>query len=54
MALAADCVLAVGNYVFHRVQGAQPLVTPARFTFVLKQADGAWRVLHHHSSADPA
>lgn len=54
VALAADCVLAVGNYVFHRAQGAQPLVTPARFTFVLKQADGAWRVLHHHSSADPA
>lgn len=54
MTLAPDCVLVVGKYEFRRMQGAQPVVTPARFTFVLRQADGAWHVLHHHSSADPA
>jgi len=52
--LAEDCVLAVGTYVFHRTHGAQSVVTPARFTFVLRRGGGEWRILHHHSSADPA
>ncbi len=53
-ALASDCVLSVGTYTFTRKQDGRPLATPARYTFVLRQRDSAWRVLHHHSSAAPA
>ncbi len=52
--LAEDSVLAVGKYVFTQTREGQSVVVPARFTFVLRQTADGWRVLHHHSSADPA
>ena len=51
--LSADTVLSVGHYVFTREQDGQAVANPARFTFVLTCRDGAWRILHHHSSAQP-
>jgi uncharacterized protein (TIGR02246 family) len=51
--LSDDTVLSVGHYVFTREQDGQPVSNPARFTFVLTCRDGAWRILHHHSSAQP-
>jgi uncharacterized protein (TIGR02246 family) len=51
--LSDDTVLCVGHYEFRREQDGQVVTTPARFTFVLTCRDGAWRVLHHHSSAAP-
>ncbi len=51
--LSDDSMLAVGNYRFSRMQGGQEFVTPARFTFVVQRREGAWKVLHHHSSAEP-
>ena len=51
--LGADCVLAVGAYTFERMQDGRAIVSPARFTFVLVQESGGWRIKHHHSSADP-
>jgi uncharacterized protein (TIGR02246 family) len=51
--LSEDTVLCVGHYEFRREQDGQAVTTPARFTFVLTCRDGAWRILHHHSSAAP-
>jgi uncharacterized protein (TIGR02246 family) len=51
--LAADTVLAVGHYVFSQGPNAQQPDTSARFTFVLRRSGDAWKILHHHSSADP-
>ncbi|WP_246740433.1 SgcJ/EcaC family oxidoreductase [Bradyrhizobium sp. LCT2] len=51
--LAANLVLVVGNYVFSQSFTDQIVATPARFTFVLSHKDGAWQILHHHSSRSP-
>lgn len=51
--LAANVVLVVGKYVFSRSHNDQRSATLARFTFVLRRNDGAWQILHHHSSRDP-
>lgn len=51
--LAANLVLVVGNYVFSQSFADQILATPARFTFVLSHREGAWQILHHHSSRNP-
>ena len=48
--LSADSVLEVGTYTFTR----GPSVTiPARYTFVLVKQNGAWKILHQHSSQVP-
>jgi uncharacterized protein (TIGR02246 family) len=52
--LADDCLLSAGHYRFSRMQDDREIVTPARFTFVFQRREGAWEVLHHHSSAEPA
>ena len=52
--LAADSGLAVGKYTFTRERDGQRVTVPARFTFVVRREDGDWRILHHHSSAEPA
>ena len=52
--LADDCLLGVGHYRFSTMQDGRRIVTPARFTFVFQRREGAWKVLHHHSSAEPA
>ncbi len=51
--LSQDSVLCVGKYQFSRVKDGNPVVARARFTFVVRRRDGAWQVLHHHSSAEP-
>ena len=51
--LAADAVLAVGQYVFSHEPSGQQSDTSARFTFALRRSGDAWKILHHHSSADP-
>ena len=51
--LADDSVLGVGSYRFSRMQNGQEIVTPARFTFVVQRRQGVWKILHHHSSAEP-
>lgn len=52
--LADDCLLGAGHYRFSRIHDGRQSVTPARFTFVFQRREGAWKVLHHHSSAEPA
>jgi uncharacterized protein (TIGR02246 family) len=52
--LSDDSALGVGKYAFTRMQDGRPTTVPARFTFVVRRQDGIWRILHHHSSAEPA
>ena len=52
--LSEDSLLSVGHYHFSKVQDGREIVTPARFTFVFQRREGAWKVLHHHSSAEPS
>lgn len=52
--VADDCLLSAGHYRFSRMQDGQRIVTRARFTFVFQRREGEWKVLHHHSSAEPA
>ncbi|MCP3476071.1 nuclear transport factor 2 family protein [Bradyrhizobium sp. CCGUVB1N3] len=51
--LAVDVVMVIGKYAFSEMRHGQHVTTPARFTFVLRRHDGAWKILHHHSSATP-
>lgn len=52
--LADDCLLSAGHYRFSKMQEGRKIVTSARFTFVFQRREGDWKVLHHHSSAEPA
>jgi uncharacterized protein (TIGR02246 family) len=47
-------LLSVGHYRFSRTQDGREIVTPARFTFIFQRREGSWKVLHHHSSAEPS
>jgi uncharacterized protein (TIGR02246 family) len=51
--LSDDTLLSVGHYRFSRNQDGRETVTPARFSFIFQRREGAWKVLHHHSSAEP-
>ena len=53
MQLSDDTVLCAGTYSFTRRSDGSDVVNPARCTFVLRVRDGAWQVVHHHSSAQP-
>jgi uncharacterized protein (TIGR02246 family) len=53
-ALAEDAVAIVGFYDFSRqASDGQPVVVPARFSFVMVKKDGIWKIAHHHSSVRP-
>jgi uncharacterized protein (TIGR02246 family) len=51
--LSDDNLLSVGHYDFSRTQDGREIVTRARFTFIFQRREGVWKVLHHHSSAEP-
>jgi uncharacterized protein (TIGR02246 family) len=51
--LSGQAVLGTGFYEFTRMQDGKPVPTPARFTMVLVERDGAWLIAHHHSSQRP-
>ena len=52
--LSNDAVVFAGFYEFSSLQDGQPVLIPARFSFVLvKRDDGDWKILHHHSSVRP-
>jgi uncharacterized protein (TIGR02246 family) len=51
--LSDDNLLSVGHYHFSRIEDGREIVTTARFTFIFRRREGAWKVLHHHSSAEP-
>jgi uncharacterized protein (TIGR02246 family) len=54
VALAKDAVAIAGFYDFSRLAAdGQPVVVPARFSFVMVKKDGIWKIAHHHSSVRP-
>ena len=52
--LSNDAVVFAGFYEFSRPVEGKLLTAPARFSFVAVRRDGAWKLLHHHSSMRPA
>jgi uncharacterized protein (TIGR02246 family) len=54
VALAKDAVAIAGFYDFSRpAADGQPVVVPARFSFVMVKNDGIWKIAHHQSSVRP-
>jgi uncharacterized protein (TIGR02246 family) len=54
VALAKDAVAIAGFYDFSRpAADGQPVVVPARSSFVMVKKDGIWKIAHHHSSVRP-
>jgi len=52
--LSDDAVAMVGFYEFSRAGAdGQPMVVPARFSFVLLKKGDGWQIAHHHSSLKP-
>lgn len=46
--------IASGHYTFsYEDDKSNVIEVPARFTFVFRNEDDTWRILHHHSSAMP-
>ena len=53
-ALGEGCFLHSGIYSFEANQDGVKQMKEARFTFVWrKEADGKWKIIHHHSSVRP-
>ena len=49
-----DVVIMDGDYTFTLISEAEEVqVVPARFTFVIKNVKGDWKILTHHSSVRP-
>jgi hypothetical protein len=48
-----DTVLVTGFYEFTFRRNGQPVPTPSRFSMLLVRRNGAWLILHHHSSVLP-
>ena len=48
-----DTAFNSGTYTFTDVRDGQPVLRPARFTFVFHRQAGQWLVVAHHSSAMP-
>ncbi|WP_019626629.1 SgcJ/EcaC family oxidoreductase [Thioalkalivibrio sp. ALJT] len=42
-----------GTYTFRVTDGGETKEVPARYTFVYENRDGAWKIVHHHSSMMP-
>jgi uncharacterized protein (TIGR02246 family) len=52
-AFGDDGVIVAGHYEFSRIADSEAATFPARYSFVLGRADGAWLIAHHHSSLVP-
>lgn len=50
IALDNDTALVFGFYLFTLMLEGKPTPIPARFTMLVTQRDGAWKIAHHHSS----
>ena len=45
-----NAVLVTGFYEFIRMQEGKPVPGPSRFTMLVTERGGEWRIAHHHSS----
>lgn len=52
--VAGDMAFSAGTYTFSDTRDGKPVTNPSRFTFVFRNRDGQWRLVHHHSSRMPA
>lgn len=52
--LSGDTIIHSGLYDFEVGPENDRSVVHARFTFVWSRTEDGWKILHHHSSADPA
>ena len=48
-----DTAFSSGYNTFTDVRDGKPTVNAARFTMIFHKRDGAWRLVHHHSSRLP-
>lgn len=48
--LGEQYALALGRYVLYRPAAADSVTGTGRFTLVLRREDGAWKIVHDHSS----
>ena len=48
--LGEKAVVVTGFYEFTRMKDGQPSPSPSRFTMLVTQRDGEWKIAHHHSS----
>jgi uncharacterized protein (TIGR02246 family) len=54
VALAEDAVAIAGFYDFSKLAADnQPVVVPARFSFIMVKKDNIWKIAHQHSSVRP-
>jgi uncharacterized protein (TIGR02246 family) len=51
--LGSDAVLVFGFYEFTFHVNGQAVPTPSRFSMVVMRRNGAWLIVHHHSSVLP-
>lgn len=52
-ALGDNCYAHSGMYDFELGPDDQRQVVNARFTFIWRQDNGEWKIIHHHSSVRP-
>ena len=48
--IAGDMAFSAGSYTFSNTTDGKSTSEPSRFTFVFRQRDGQWKLVHHHSS----
>jgi hypothetical protein len=53
MLAISDAVLVFGFYQFTLHVSGEAAIIPSRFTIALVRRNGAWLILHHHSSVLP-
>ena len=51
--LNADHALALGRYVLYRPEGGGTVTGTGYFSLVLRRTEGAWKIIHDHTSATP-
>lgn len=52
-ALGDDHALALGRYVLYRPGEEEVVTNTGHFSLVLRREDGAWKIIHDHTSATP-
>lgn len=48
--LGEKAVVVAGFYEFTRMEAGKPVPGPSRFTMLVVNREGEWRIAHHHSS----
>lgn len=54
MALGEDHALALGEYILYRPEEEGRVTSTGYFSLVLRRVEGAWKIIHDHTSAAPS